>query len=156
MQRVHAPGRTELHQSRSSVLALPGLIAVCLVAIVVRQFIGQPPSPTTLIVCGVAALLDVPIAIFCWRNGAASLIVTPTDITFVRQGTRDKPATTLSLARAADSKLRFRLQSNGFVGGQPQYLLKLHDDGTGNELPVTTFGRRPVRQACEAQGWQFA
>ena len=156
MQRVTAPGRSELHQSRSDVLGLPMLVGIVLVAVIAREVFTPHPSAIVLTICGVAAVLEIPLARWCLRNGAASLIVTHDDITFTRHGTSEKPAVTKTLQRTADSKLRFRLQSNGFVGGQPQYALKLHDDATGNELGVTGFTRSKVRQACVEQGWPFS
>ena len=154
MQRLDAPGRTELRQSNADMLALPGLVAVALVAIVIRQLFVHPPSVVTLVVCGVAAVLDIPLGWFFLRNGAATLIVTAHDVTFSRPGNKHTPIQTLT--RVPDSKLSFRVQSNGFVGGQPQYLLKLCDQATGKEIPASAFGRSRVRRACESQGWTFA
>jgi hypothetical protein len=155
MRQLTTPGRTQLLQSRRDVLALPIFLAIVILAVAVRQFFGRP-SVIVLAVCGGAFVLLIPLSRFIQRNGAATLIVTADDITFtrVRPGGKDAPEEVMQ--RAADSRLSFRLQSNGFVGNQPSYLLKLRDQATGKELPVTGLGRRPVRQACESQGWQFS
>ncbi len=57
------------------------------------------------------------------------------------------------IRRTVGSTLGFRLQDNGFVGGQVQYRLKWRDDATGEEVSAVPFGRGKVRLACESQGW---
>ena len=149
------PGRTEITQSPQDMLGLPLLIAIVLVAIVARQFLPPPASPTVLIVCGVLAALDVLFVLWVLRQRTPSLVVTPDQITFTRQqGTPKEKSFTIT--RSPESKLRFRLQSNGFIGGQMQMLLKLRDEATGTEVPASSFGKRKVRQACESQGWTFS
>jgi hypothetical protein len=148
---------SELRETRGDVLALPGLIAVCLAAVVIRQFIPPPPSAVTLGICAAAAVLDIVLARYLLRTGRATFAVTPSDITFTpRPGTRDKPPSPQVIRRVSGSALSFRLQSSGIVGGQSQYRLKLHDDATGEEVAATMFGRRKVRRACESQGWHFS
>ena len=108
-----------------------------------------------LIVCGVLAALDVLFVLWVLRQRTPSLVVTPDQITFTRQqGTPKEKSFTIT--RSPESKLRFRLQSNGFIGGQMQMLLKLRDEATGTEVPASSFGKRKVRQACESQGWTFS
>ena len=156
MKMSVTPGRTEIEQSPQDVLALPILIGVVLLAVVIRQLTPPGPDTVVMIVCGVAALLDVGLVLYLLRKGRTTFVVTPDEITFTRWlGTGGKGAT-FSLERTTESKLRFRLQPNGITGGQFQYLLKLHDDATGKEVPATSFGRRPVRRACESQGWTFS
>lgn len=148
-----APGRTEIVQSSADVLGLPILGGVVLVAIVVRQVFPPGPDAVVMWVCAGVAVLDVWLALYLLRRERATFVVTAQDITFSRG---PSGRSTHVIERLPDSKLRFRLQSNGFVGSQPQYLLKLRDDATGSEVPATTFGRRKVRQACESQGWTFS
>lgn len=54
----HARGRAELRQSTANVLQLPGLFAVVLLAIVIRQLFVHPPSTIILGVCAGLAALD--------------------------------------------------------------------------------------------------
>jgi hypothetical protein len=147
-----AVGRTELRETRGDVLALPILIFVVLLAVAVRQFFGAPPSAIVLGVCAGLAVLDAVLARFLLRGGRAKLLVTADEITFTPRQRGAKPQT---LRRAPGSTLSFHLQSNGFVGDQIQYLLKLRDDSTGAEMLPGPFGRRRIRAACEAQGWTF-
>lgn len=157
IRRVVVAGRTELRETRADVLAFPGLIAVVLIAVVIRQLFGRPPNALVFGVCAVLAVLDVALAWYLLRTGRATFAVTPDDITFTpRPGTRAKPATPQVIRRTADSALSFRLQSNGFIGGQAQYRLKLRDNATAQEVAATPFGRRKVRRACESQGWRFS
>lgn len=149
-------GRTELRETRADVLAFPGFIAVVLLAIVVRQLFVHPPSAIVFGVCAVLAILDIVFARYLLRAGRATFAVTPDDITFTpRPGTGASHPPPQVIRRTAGSTLRFRLQQIGIVGGQVQYLLKLHDDATGEEVGPTAFGRRKVRRACESQGWPF-
>jgi hypothetical protein len=146
-----APGRSEIEQSAADAASLPILIAVVLVAIVVRQLFPPGPEPAVLYVCAAAAVLDVVFWRWAVRRGRATFVVTAQDITFARAG-----GATQVLHRVPDSKLSFRLKSNGFIGGQSQFLLKLRDDATGQEVPAGSFGRSKVRRACESQGWTFS
>lgn len=148
------PGRTEISSSPQDMLGLPILIAVVLVAVVARQFLPPPASPVVLIVCGVLAVLDGFFVAWVLRQGGPTFVVTHDRITFTRRPSTDQEKS-FSIDRASGSSLRFRLQYNGFIGGQMQYLLKLRDDVTGTEVPATSFGKRKVRQACESQGWTF-
>jgi hypothetical protein len=155
MQMTTKLGRTELQQSRTDVLALPIFIGVILLAVLVRQFIPPDPSPIVLAVCGVCVALDVWLARWLQHRGAATMVVTADQISVVPPGAAGSDAAPQVLNRTPDTTLSFRLQRNGFVGNQITYLLKLHDNATGAELSVTTFGKRNVRRACEAQHWQF-
>jgi hypothetical protein len=157
MKMSVAPGRTEIVQSPQDVLGLPILVGVVLLAVVVRQLTPPGPNAVVLAVCAVAAVLDGVLVAYLLRRARATFVVTPDEITFTRWlGTGNGKGSTFTLDRTPGSKLRFRLQSNGFTGGQIQYLLKLRDDATGKEVPATSFGRRPVRRACESQGWTFS
>lgn len=150
-------GRAELRESKADVLALPGLIVVVLIAIVARQFFAHPPNAVVFVVCAVVAVLDVALSWYVLRTGRATFTVTADDITFTpRPGTGAKPPAPQVIRRTADSTLTFRLQSNGFIGGQAQYRLKLRDNATQQEVAATPFGRRKVRRACESQGWRFS
>jgi hypothetical protein len=152
-----AGGRTELRETRADMLAFPGLIAIVLLAIVVRQFFAHPPNVIIFGVCAGAAVLDVVFARFLLRTGRATFAVTPGDIIFTpRQGKDHEGALPQVIRRTASSTLSFRLQSNGFVGNQMVYRLKLRDDATGAEISAVTFGRRKVRRACQSQGWPFS
>jgi hypothetical protein len=146
-----APGRTEIAESAADAASLPILIAIVLLAIGVRQLFPPGPSSIVLVGCAVAAALDAVFWRWAVRRGRATFVVTADSITFARGGTARHV-----LVRGPGSTLSFRLRSNGFVGGQPQYLLKLRDVATGQEVPAGTFGRRKVRQACESQGWTFS
>ena len=151
--------RAEIEQSPQDMLGLPVLVAIVLVAIVVRQLFPPGPDLIVMIVCGVVALLDVWLTFYLLRQGHVSFVVTSDDITFTRWLSPRKgggKGKEFVIHRTPDSKLRFRLQSNGMIGGQIQYLLKLRDEATGTEIPATSFGKRKVRQACESQGWTFA
>jgi hypothetical protein len=151
-----AGGQIELRQSVANMLGLPILIAVCVVAVVVRQFFGQPPSPIVLGVCAAAAALDVALAVYLLRNMGSTLVVTADDITFTRHPRRG-PAPPQVIQRAAGSTLSFRVGANGPVGSQyTGYVLKLRDNATGKEVYAGAFGRRKVQQACRAQGWSFS
>jgi hypothetical protein len=150
-----AGGQIELRQSAANMLGLPILIAVCVVAVVVRQLFGQP-SAIVLGVCAAAAALDVALAVYLLRNMGSTLTVTADDITFTRHPRRG-PAPQQVIQRAAGSTLSFRVGANGPVGSQyTGYVLKLRDNATGKEVYAGAFGRRKVQQACQAQGWSFS
>jgi len=149
-------GQTELRQSAANLLSLPILIAVALLAVIVRQLFVHPPSATVLGVCAVAAVLDIVLAVYLMRNMGSTLVVTAEDITFTRHRRRG-PAPQQVIRRAADSALSFRVGANGPVGSEyTGYALKLRDNATGQEVYAGAFGRGKVRQACESQGWSFS
>jgi hypothetical protein len=152
-----APGRSEIEQSAADVVAFPLFLAVVLLAVVLRQLFPPGPSTVVLVICAVAAVLDLIMARWFLRRSRATFVVTANDITFTpAQASGGKVSPPLVLEHAADSILRFRMRSNGFVGGQIVYVLKLRDETTGTEIPAGTFGKRKVKQACEAQGWTFS
>ena len=151
-----ARGQIELRQSAANMLGLPILIAVCLLAVIVRELFGNPPSAIVLGICAAAAALDVALAVYLLRNMGATLVVTADDITFTRHPRRG-PAPQQVIQRAAGSTLSFRVAANGPVGSQyTGYVLKLRDNATGKEVYAGAFGRRKVQQACQAQGWSFS
>jgi hypothetical protein len=151
-----ADGRIELRQSAANMLGLPILIAVCLLAVIIRQLFGSSPSAIVLGVCAAAAVLDIALAVYLLRNMGSTLVVTPDDITFARHPRRG-PAPPQVIQRAAGSTLSFRVAANGPVGSQyTGYALKLRDNATGKEVYAGAFGRRKVQQACESQGWSFS
>jgi hypothetical protein len=140
-----------LREIRTGVLATPAfgpvvLIALVLIAVVVRQLFVHPPSDIVFGVCAVGALLDAALAWYLLRVGGAIFTVTPTDITFTArpipgaQGRRPPPQV---IRRTGGSTLSFRVQDKG-------------DDVTGQEVAATVFGRGKVRRACESQGWPFS
>ena len=150
-----AQGQIELRQSAANMLGLPILIAVCVLAVAVRQLFGQP-SAIVLGVCAAAAALDVALAVYLLRNMGSTLTVTADDITFTRHPRRG-PAPQQVIQRTAGSTLSFRVGANGPVGSQyTGYVLKLRDNATGKEVYAGAFGRRKVQQACQAQGWSFS
>jgi hypothetical protein len=149
-----------LREIRTDVFASPAfgpvvLIAVVLIAVVVRQLFVHPPSAIVFGVCAVVALLDVGFAWYLLRVGGAIFTVTPTEITFTARpiphahGRRPPPQV---IRRAGGSTLSFQVQDQGI---EARSLLKLRDDATGQEVAATVFGRRKVRRACESQGWPF-
>ena len=153
-----------MREIRTGVLATPAfgpvvLIALVLIAVVVRQLFVHPPSDIVFGVCAVGALLDAALAWYLLRVGGAIFTVTPTDITFTArpipgaQGRRPPPQV---IRRTGGSTLSFRVQDKGIAGDQAQSLLKLRDDATGQEVAATVFGRGKVRRACESQGWPFS
>jgi hypothetical protein len=151
-----APGQTELRQSAANMLGLPILIAVCVVAVVIRQLFGHPPSTIVLGVSAAVAALDMVLAVYLLRNMGASLVVTADDITFIRQR-HTGPVSRQAIERTPGSTLSFRVAANGPVGmDYTAYVLKLRDNSTGKEVYAGAFGRRRVRQACESQGWSFS
>jgi hypothetical protein len=151
-----ARGQVELRQSAANLLGLPILIAVCLIAVIVRELFVHPPSAIILGVCAAAAALDIVLAAYLLRNMGSTLVVTADDITFTRRR-RSGPAPQQVIQRAAGSTLSFRVGANGPVGLQyTGYVLKLRDNATGNEVYAGAFGRRKVQQACQEQGWSFS
>ena len=147
--------QVELRQSAANLLGLPILIAVCLVAVIIRQLFVHPPSAIVFGVCAGAAVLDTALVVYFLRNLGSTLTVTADDITFTRG--RHSPAPQQSIQRAVDSTLSFRMAANGPVGGDyTGYALKLRDNSTGKEVFAGAFGRRKVQQACESQGWRFS
>ena len=151
-----AQGQVELRQSAANLLALPILIAVCVLAVVARELFGQPRSAIVLGVCAAAAVLDIVLVAYLLRNFGSTLVVTADDITFTRHRRRG-PAPQQVIQRAADSTLSFRVAANGPIGSQyTAGALKLRDNATGNEVYAGAFGRRKVQQACESQGWSFS
>ena len=151
-----APGQIELRQSAANLLSLPILIAVALLAVIIRQLFVHPPSAIVLGVCAVAAVLDIILAGYLMRNFGSTLVVTADDITFTRHRRRG-PAPQQVIQRAAGSTLSFRVAVNGPIGSQyTSGALKLRDNATGKEVYAGAFGRRKVQQACESRGWSFS
>ena len=151
-----ARGQIELRQSAANLLGLPILIAVCLLAVIVRQLFVHPPSAIILGVCAAAAALDIVLVAYLLRNMGSTLVVTADDITFTRRRRRG-PAPQQVIQRSDGSKLSFRVGANGPVGlPYTGYVLKLRDNATGKEVYAGAFGRRKVQQACQAQGWSFS
>jgi hypothetical protein len=151
-------GRTELRQSAANLLQLPGLFAVALLAMVIRQLFVHPPSTIILGVCAGLAPLDIVLAVYLLRNMGSTLVVTADDITFMRRRRRGQgPPPQQVIQRAAGSILSFRMAANGPVGYEyTGYVLKLRDNATGQEVYAGAFGRRKVQQACQSQGWSFS
>jgi hypothetical protein len=159
-----AGDHARLREIRTDVLASPAigpvvLIAVVLIAVVVRQLFVHPPSAIVFGVCAVLALLDAGFAWYLLRVGGAIFTVTPTEITFTARpipGAHGKRPPPQIIRRTGGSTLSFQAQDQGMAGDQAQSLLKLRDDATGQEVAATVFGRRKVRCACESQGWPFS
>jgi hypothetical protein len=151
-------GQAELRQSAANMLQLPGLFAVVLLAIVIRQLFVHPPSMIVLGVCAGLAPLDVVLAVYLLRNMGSTLVVTADEITFTRRRRPGRgPAPQRVIQRTAGSTLSFRMAANGPVGSEyTGYALKLRDNATGQEVYAGAFGRRKVQQACESQGWSFS
>jgi hypothetical protein len=146
----------ELRQSAYNLLGLPILIAVCLLAVIIRELFTHPISAIVLSVCAGAAALDTLLTLYFLRNMRSTLTVTADDITFTRRR-RTGPAPQQVIHRATDSTLSFRTAANGPVGmDYTGYALKLRDNSTGKEVYAGAFGRQKVQQACESQGWTFA
>ncbi|HEX3824832.1 MAG TPA: hypothetical protein VHV79_10250 [Mycobacteriales bacterium] len=146
-----------LQQSKGNLLGLPILIAVCVLAVVLREAFAKHPSWVTIGVCVAAAVLDVVLTLYLLRNLSATLVVTSEEITFARRkvGGFNK-FTPQYIHRAPDSKLTFRSARNGPFGADfTGYTLVLRDDATGQEVGVGSFGRPAVQDACEAEGWSF-
>jgi hypothetical protein len=149
-------GQIELRQSAANLLGLPILIAVAVLAVIIRQLFVHPPSAIILGVCAAAAALDIVLAAYLLRNMGSTLVVTADDITFTRRR-RSGPAPQQVIQRTAGSTLSFRVGTNGPVGSQyTGYVLKLRDNATGREVYAGAFGRRKVQQACESEGWSFS
>jgi hypothetical protein len=150
--------RVELRQSKSNALQFPIFIGVLVVAVVVRQFFGSAPNPIIIAICAAAVVLDLLFARYVLRSSGV-LVVTPDAITFTRRqrdgGDGAGPGQVIQ--RAAGSMLSFRVARNGPLGSKyTGYVLKLRDTATGDEVFAGAFGRRPVQQACESQGWSFS
>jgi hypothetical protein len=151
-----APGQIELRQSAGNLLGLPILVAACLLAVIIRELFGHPPSAIVLGVCAGAAALDIVLAAYLLRTMGSTLVVTADDITFTRHRRRGV-APQQVIRRTAGSTLSFRVGANGPVGLQyTGYVLKLRDDATGQEVFACAFGRSKVRRACESRGWSFS
>ncbi|HUC27671.1 MAG TPA: hypothetical protein VMA73_33655 [Streptosporangiaceae bacterium] len=151
-------GRVELRQSTANVLQGPILVAVVLIAIIIRQLFAHPPSTIVLSACAALIALDIVLAVYCLRNIGSTLVVTADDITFTGRHRRGKglPPPQV-IQRAAGSVLSFRMAANGPIGSEyTGYALKLRDNATGKEVYTGAFGRRKVQQACELQGWSFS
>lgn len=149
-------GQIELRQSAANLLGLAILIAVCLLAVVVRQLFVHPPSAIVLGVCAAGAALDIVLVVYLLRNMGSTLVVTADQITFTRRRHKGL-APQQVIQRAAGSTLSFRVGANGPVGlPYTGYVLKLRDIATGKEVYAGAFGRRKVQQACESQGWSFS
>jgi hypothetical protein len=151
-------GRVELRQPAANLLQGPVLLAVVLLAAVIRELFVHPPSTIILGVCAGLAALDIVLAVYLLRNMGSTLVVTADDITFTRRRRRGKgPPPQQVIQRAAGSTLSFRMAANGPVSSEyTGYALKLRDNATGKEVYAGAFGRRKVRQACESQGWSFS
>jgi hypothetical protein len=152
-----AAGRTMLRETRADVLAFPGFIGVVMIVAFIRVLTARHPQPAAIVICVTLLIVDIFLFWYVPRTGRASFVVTPEDITFTpRQGRGHQGAKPQVLKHSPGSTLSFHLKDNGFVGGQPVYLLKLRDDASGDEIAATTFGRAKVRRACESQGWTFS
>ena len=148
--------QVELRQPTWSVLQLPILIAVCLVAVVLR--VEGDQTTVTYIICAAGAVLNVLLTIYLLNNTRGRLVVTPNDIMFSRElrPNAKKAAPQQVIHRVDGSTLSFRVASNGPVGSTyTGYILKLRDNATGHEVYAGAFGQRKVQQACESQGWSF-
>ncbi len=151
-----ARGQIELRQSAPNLLSLPILIAVAVLAAIIRQLFVHPPNAIILGACAAAAALDIVLAASLLRNMGSTLIVTADDITFTRRRRRGT-APQQVIRRAGDSTLSFRVAANGPAGSKyTGYVLKLRDNATGKEVFAGAFGRRKVQQTCESQGWSFS
>jgi hypothetical protein len=151
-------GRAELRQPAANLLQGPVLLAVVLLAVVIRELFVHPPSTIILGVCAGLAALDIVMAVYSLSKIPSTLVVTADDITFTRRHRRGKgPPPQQVIQRAAGSMLSFRMAANGPVGSEyTGYALKLRDNATGKEVYAGAFGRRKVQQACESQGWSFS
>ena len=151
-------GQVELRQSAANVLQGPILLAVVLLAAIIRELFVHPPSTIILGVFSAALALDIIWGVYSMRNIGSTLVVTADDITFTRRHRRRKsPPPPQVIQRAAASTLSFRMAANGMVGSEyTGYALKLRDNATGQEVYARSFGRRKVQQACQSQGWRFS
>jgi hypothetical protein len=146
----------ELRQSAGNLLGLPILIGVCLLAVIIRELFGHPPSAIALEVCAGGMALDIVVAVYFIRFMGSTLVVTADDITFTQRRRKGSDPQHV-IQRTADSTLSFRVGANGPIGSQyTGYVLKLRDNATGNEVFASAFGRSKVQQACESQGWTFS
>lgn len=146
-----------LRETRADILALPGILAVFLLAAILRVAFASSPSVSAIVVCAVLVGLDALLAWYVLRTGAATFVVTADDITFTpRPGTgRTRPPPQV-IRRSPGGTLSFHLKDGGNVAGQQAFYLHLRGNATGQEISATTFGRRKVRRACESQGWHFS
>lgn len=155
MPKRVAPGRYELRESRADVLAGPILIAVVLLAVVIRVLFTDRPSATVLAVCLGIALLDGVLAWYLLETGKASFVVTPDEITYTpRQGRFAGKGPSQVIQRTADSSLSFYVKQD-FSSDISSGVLYLRDDATSEQISVQLFNRWSVRHACEAEGWPF-
>lgn len=156
MPKRVAPGRYELRESRADVLALPILIAVVLLAVIVRDRFAHRPSATVLGICLGIALLDGVLAWYVLQTGKASLVVTPDEITYTpRQGRFAGIGPSQVIQRTAEGRLSFYVKHD-FSSYISSGVLYLRDDATGKQISVQLFNRWSVRHACEAEGWPFS
>jgi hypothetical protein len=143
----------ELRQSVTNMLSLPILIAVVLLAVVIRQLFASSPSAIVIGVCAGVAVLDISLGAYFVRSMGATLVVTVDSITY----TPRRRAAQQVIQRADDSTLSFRMAGNGPTGSEfTGYVLKLRDNATGQEFFAGPFGRTKVQKACESQGWSFS
>jgi len=146
-------GQVELRQSVANMLSLPILIAVVLLAVVIRQLFAHPPSATVISVCAGVAVLDIGLSVYFFRSMGATLVVTADSITY----TPRRRAAQQVIQRANGSTLSFRMAGNGPTGSEyTGYVLKLRENATGQEFFAGPFGRTKVQEACESQGWSFS
>jgi hypothetical protein len=150
--------RVELRQQSANLLLGPVLLAVILLAAVIRELFVHPPSMIIIGVCAGLAALDIALAVYSLSKIPSTLVVTAEDITFTRRHRRGmSPAPQQVIQRAAGSMLSFRTAANGPVGfDYTGYALKLRDNATGKEVYAGAFGRQKVQEACESQGWSFS
>lgn len=145
-------GEVVLRQTRSNILGLPIFFGIVLLAIVIRQFFPSP-DPIVLVVCGGLAGLDVLVGWYLLRHIGSTLVVALDTITFVKK----ERAPTSVIRRSGGGTLSFQTVATGPAGSKyTSYILKLHDDATGEEIPIDAFGRHRVEEACEALGWTFS
>ena len=124
--------RVELRQPTANLLLGPVLLAVILLAAVIRELFVHPPSMIIIGVCAGLAALDIALAGSSLSKIPSTLVVTAEDITF-------------------------RAAANGMVGSSyTGYAVKLRDNATGQEVYAGALGRQKVQEACESQGWSFS
>ena len=80
-------GRAELRQPAANLLQGPVLLAVVLLAAVIRELFTHPPSTIILGVCAGLAALDIVLAAYSLSKIPSTLVVTADDITFTRRQT---------------------------------------------------------------------
>ena len=152
-----SPGRVELRQSTSNLLALPIFIAIVLLVLIIRLL--MPPGGSTVIIVVAAVLLvpDIFFALYLLRDYGSTLVVTADDITVTRRSDVKRPTRPRVIHRTDGSKLSFRTARNGPRGADyTAAMLMLRDNATGDEVYAGAFGRRKVQQACESHGWSFS